>query len=216
MQKKKKKAHIDAFTGDRVLFYIWVLHNAFTTIYELFSLKLIIILITWVILAPHVLSAWFYVIILNVPIGILLGFSSGITGCSLNFDTKSWKNPKVSCHVISCFCIWLCVEHDYQISGSNSPGVSRYCIENPWEYNVILPVISSCNAKCEPSVGWWTFCVSCSTAWISPIDLWSVWLSFSFFQIVLHYYIETYWHVAPLRCVCTYECNVMSLVKTPG
>jgi hypothetical protein len=46
MQKKKKKAHIDAFTGDRVLFYIWVLHNAFTTIYELFSLKLIIILIT--------------------------------------------------------------------------------------------------------------------------------------------------------------------------
>ena len=95
------------------------------------SLNLSSTLIAWVTLAPHVLSIWFYLIILNVPIGILLGFSSGITGSSLNFDIKSWKNPKVSSHAISLFCIRLCSEYDLQISGSNSPGVSSYCIENP-------------------------------------------------------------------------------------
>jgi hypothetical protein len=143
-------------------------------------------------------SKWFCLIILNIPIWIFEG--------SLRFETKSWKNPKVACHVISCLCMQSYAEYYYQISESNSPGVSSHHIENQWECHLILPASSSCHAKCEPSVGWCACCASCSTTLISLslwVPFWSVQLFFSVFQSIVHHYIETYWCIYVCMCVHT-------------
>jgi len=83
-------------------------------------------------------------IVLNVPIGFLPGFSSGIFMVPFSLKLSPGRT-------LRCQATWLVtfafghlpcnLQHCF-ILEPNSPRVSRYCFENPWEFHIILHAYS--------------------------------------------------------------------------
>ncbi len=152
------------------------------------------ILITWVVLTPHVFSTCFYLIILNLPIGILPGFSSQIFEGSLSLKPSLGRTPRWQATWLVTFAFSHGLNITTKFQGLTFQGCQAIALRTLRGYHMFCLLVALVQCKI------WTLCRasvhaahSGSTTKISlPVSIWSVWLAFSVWQIVVHYYIETY------------------------